>query len=175
MLKDSSRRYGSVTRGFHWLVALLIVLQLTSVYANMLWDGNAFSQAIITWHTSIGVSLLALMALRTLWALSQLQRRPVHDGRLQRLAVGGHVVMYLLLILMPLSGVLMTWGMGYGIHAFGQVVLAGADVAWATAIGQFHGTIAWVLTALIVGHVAMALHHHFARRDDTLRRMIGRS
>ncbi|WP_157958871.1 MULTISPECIES: cytochrome b [Salinicola] len=174
MLQDSPQVYGSATRFLHWVVAALVIVQLSSVFLHEVWDGNAFSQMILPWHTSIGVSVLALMAIRTLWALSQLGHRPVHDGSLQRMAVWAHVLMYALLIMMPLSGVLMTWGSGYGVHAFGSVLIPGADVPWAAALGMVHEPIAWLITLMILGHVAMAMHHHFGRRDDTLKRMVGR-
>ena len=34
-----------------------------------------------------------------------------------------------------------------------------------------HGTLAWVLLALVTGHVAMAIWHQAVLRDDTLRKM----
>lgn len=173
MFRDSPRAYGRLTRLLHWVVAVLIVTQLSSVYANSVWKDNAFSQAIFPWHTTIGVGVVGLMVMRTLWALSQRRRRPVHEGSLQRAAVVGHVFLYALLILMPLSGALMTWGMGYGIYVFGISWFEGADVPWAASLGKFHGTIAWLLSFMIVGHVGMAMYHHFGRRDDTLRRMVG--
>ncbi|NRB57217.1 MAG: cytochrome b [Salinicola sp.] len=173
MLKDSPRAYGRLTRTLHWLVAVLVVTQLSSVFVNAVWKDNAFSQAIFPWHTTIGGGVLILMTARTLWALSQRRQRPRHAGRLQRLAIGGHIVMYALLILMPLSGALMTWGMGYGVHVFGKAWFEGADAPWAASFGGLHGTFAWLLTLMIVGHVCMALYHHFRLRDGTLRRMLG--
>lgn len=174
MLKDSPRTYGRITRGFHWLIAVLVVVQISSVFLNFLWKDNAFSQAVFPWHTTIGVSVLIGMLLRTLWALSQHRNRPIHEGKLQHLAVYGHILMYLLLILMPLSGALLTWGMGYGVYVFGSAWFEGADAPWAAGFGKLHGTFAWLLSAMIVGHVGMAMYHHFGRRDGTLRRMVGR-
>lgn len=39
-------------------------------------------------------------------------------------------------------------------------------------IGQLHSSLAWMLTVLIVGHIGMALIHHFVKRDDSLKRML---
>lgn len=50
-----------------------------------------------------------------------------------------------------------------------------APVEWMAAPANLlHGWLAWLLGALIAGHVAMALLHNLAFRDDTLRRMLGR-
>lgn len=176
MFKDSPRVYGVVTRTLHWLIAVLLLIQLIGMFSTtLLGQGNAIYSLLAPWHKTLGVTLLLLIVVRVLWALTQIRRRPNHEGAQGRLAVAGHVAMYVLLVLMPLSGVLMSWGGGYGVKAFGAMLLPqGADVAWASAFHAWHGPIAWGLSALIVGHVAMALHHHFGRRDGTLRRMVGR-
>jgi len=36
----------------------------------------------------------------------------------------------------------------------------------------FHSPLAWALAVLTVGHIVIALFHHFIRRDDTLRRTL---
>ncbi len=39
------------------------------------------------------------------------------------------------------------------------------------AIGSLHSPIAWSLLILVVGHVGMALVHHFIKKDGVLQRM----
>lgn len=174
MLSDSPDRYGTVTRFLHWLIAVLVILQLTSSLLNILWQGNLYSRAIVQWHTTIGVGLLALMAVRTLWAISQLRHRPQHRGALQKAAIWGHTLMYLVLLLMPLSGMALTWGLGYGVFVFGTAYWAGADAPWAATFGRIHAPLSWFLSALVTGHIGMAGYHRWIRRDDTLGRMAGR-
>ncbi|WP_280539989.1 cytochrome b/b6 domain-containing protein [Chromohalobacter sp. 11-W] len=174
MLGDSPSHYGSITRCLHWLIAILVILQLTSSFFNILWQGNAYSQLIVQWHTTIGVGILALMAIRTLWAISQLRNRPEHRGALQKAAIWGHALMYLVLLLMPLSGMAFTWGLGYGVYIFDTAYWIDADVPWAAAVGQLHAPLSWLLSALVTGHIVMAGYHRLIRRDDTLQRMLGR-
>ncbi|MCK0764331.1 cytochrome b [Chromohalobacter beijerinckii] len=174
MLRDSPGHYGSITRCLHWLIAILVILQLTSSFLNILWEGNVYSQAVVQWHTTIGVGILALMAIRTLWAISQLRHRPEHRGALQKAAIWGHALMYLVLLLMPLSGMAFTWGLGYGVYVFGTAYWTDADVPWAAAFGQLHAPLSWLLSALVTGHIVMAGYHRLIRRDDTLHRMLGR-
>ncbi|MEP3561546.1 MAG: cytochrome b/b6 domain-containing protein [Marinobacter sp.] len=77
------------------------------------------------------------------------------------------------MLLMPLSGMTVMLGGGHGINAFGlQLVPEGEEIAWASALGSVHSPLAWVLTVLIIGHIGMALIHHFIKRDDTLNRML---
>ena len=64
-------------------------------------------------------------------------------------------------------------GGGYGLTAFGFDIFAeGEKVAWAATLGQLHAPLAWMLTALIIVHTAMALYHHYIKKDNTLKRML---
>ena len=53
-----------------------------------------------------------------------------------------------------------------------EVVGFSADCAYLMPTGDVHGLAMWVLLGLVGLHTAAALHHHFVRRDDVLRRML---
>lgn len=64
-------------------------------------------------------------------------------------------------------------GGSYGVSAFGIEIFAQRqEIAWAKTLGELHSPLAWILTVLIIGHIGLALVHHFVRRDHTLRRML---
>jgi cytochrome b561 len=46
------------------------------------------------------------------------------------------------------------------------------DKALADALKPWHATLAYALAALVVGHVAAALKHHFIDHDGLLLRMV---
>lgn len=74
---------------------------------------------------------------------------------------------------MPIAGMMAMVGGGYGVNAFGvQIIARGEEVGWAASVGSLHSPLAWVLTVLIIGHIGMALIHHFVMRDDSLKRML---
>lgn len=75
---------------------------------------------------------------------------------------------------MPLSGIAVLVGNGYGLTVFGLDLLAGGgEVPWLAALGgAVHSPLAWLLVLMVLGHAGMALVHHFIRKDGVLRRML---
>jgi cytochrome b561 len=66
-------------------------------------------------------------------------------------------------------------GKGYGMKVFGLQLIAktGLKTEWMISLGNLHSPLAWLLLALVVGHIGAALFHHFIKKDDTLKRMVG--
>lgn len=169
---DSPDGYGIVSRFFHWLMALLIGWQLLK-FGDRIAEGEHWvGQTLVPFHVSIGVLLLVLAIARLGWAFSQSHQRPVHDPATAFFVRAGHGLLYAGMILMPLTGIMVMLGGGYGVTAFGvELIPEAEEVAWAEALGGLHSPLAWLFTALILGHVFMALFHHFVKQDDTLVRM----
>lgn len=169
---DSPDGYGIVSRFFHWLMTLLIGWQLLK-FGDRIAEGEHWvGQTLVPFHVSIGVLLLVLAIARLGWAFSQSHQRPVHDPATAFFVRAGHGLLYAGMILMPLTGIMVMLGGGYGVTAFGvELIPEAEEVAWAEALGGLHSPLAWLFAALILGHVFMALFHHFIRRDDTLVRM----
>ncbi|MFP4251409.1 MAG: cytochrome b [Guyparkeria sp.] len=173
MLNDSPERYGSVSKAFHWVIAVLTGWQLLKFF-DRIDDGEHWvGETLVSWHVSIGTLLLVLIVLSLLWAIGQRRHRPAQDPRTVKLVKAGHGLLYLGMLLMPITGIFVMLGGGHGLTAFGFELLAeGDEVAWAKAVGSLHSPLAWILTALIAGHIAIAFYHHFIRRDDVLKRML---
>ncbi len=92
----------------------------------------------------------------------------------RQIAAANHVGLYMLLLVVPMLGWL---GVSRfpALQVFGLVslpALAAPDHAASEAAFTLHRLSAFLLVALIALHVAAALHHHFIRRDDVLRRML---
>lgn len=174
MINDSATRYGALSRFFHWLMALLIIQQFFKLGDRINdgehWLGDTFGP----WHLSIGATVFVLVILRVLWALRQRTNRPTHQGAFAWAVGAGHGLLYLCMLLMPVTGVLYMLGNGYGLKVFGTQLVArsGEETQWMLNIGELHSPIAWLLLVLLVGHIGIALLHHFIKRDDTLRRML---
>ncbi|MHA8045528.1 cytochrome b/b6 domain-containing protein [Roseomonas mucosa] len=80
-------------------------------------------------------------------------------------------MLYLLMILVPGLALLRQYGSGEPFTPYGIPVMSGFEgkIAWMTAPGDLlHSFLGWVLLALILGHVAMALVHRYAWHDDVL-------
>ena len=173
MMNDTPDRYGVLTRLIHWTMAALIVLQFLKLgdYIN---DGEHWvGQTIVPLHGSLGILLFVLIVVRLAWAVSQRGQRPDYDARLRLLVKAGHGLLYLCMILMPLSGMARGLGAGRGIKMFGSQLIEGSGekTEWLLAFSQIHAPLSWLFVALASGHVLAALYHHFVLKDQTLRRM----
>lgn len=173
MKNDSKKRYGNISKTFHWLMAALIGWQLFK-FGDRIADGEHWiGETLVPWHISIGTVLMILIVMRLVWALTQRTNRPENDPATAKLVKAGHGLLYLGMLLMPVSGIMVMLGGGYGLSAFGVEIFAkGEEVVWAATLGGAHSPLAWGLTALIIGHISMAFKHHFINRDDTLKRML---
>ena len=181
----SARRYSAVAILLHWASALgvlvLIGLGLTMTHAAL---APLRQFQFYQWHKSIGITVLALTALRVLWRLTH--RPPPHPAGMparERMAAStAHGLLYLLLVGLPLTG----WAavslspfniptVLYGLVPWPHLPLAVFVPNPAVAEGVLkllHAYGAWLLTALLILHVAAALRHHFIIHDDVLRRML---
>jgi len=177
MLHDTSDRYGLVSRVLHWGMTLLFVWHFFGVACRVLLGRDAsLASFMFSTHRPMGTLLFILIVLRLLWVLVERRHRPAYaDDTLGRLARIGHIAMYVLMLLVPALGLLRQYGSGRGFAPWGVPLMenTGIRVDWMMApANAVHGTLGWLLLLLILGHVVMALIHHFKLKDATLRRMV---
>jgi cytochrome b561 len=90
-------------------------------------------------------------------------------------ARGTHAAIYVLLLVLPVSGWIMSSASGVPVVYFGVWQLpdlVAKDKALADALKLVHYGLNKTLLMLVVLHVAAALKHHFVDRDSVLRRML---
>lgn len=176
MSRDTREKYGTVSRLLHWGMAILVLWQAMKLFDRINDGEHWVGRTLVPWHVSIGTALLVLILLRIVWALRNRRHRPPAPlpPLLGFLAKAGHVALYAALVLMPLTGIAILVGNGYGLRAFGvQLISRGGEIPWLAQIGgALHSPVAWLLVAMIIAHVVMALWHGFIRRDGVLRRML---
>ena len=169
-------RYSKVAILLHWAIALLIILNWPLGYFR-----GAFPRdwQIITLHKSIGFTVLALTLVRIGWRLAH--RPPAFDPVLKRwetgLAHAVHMLFYLLLLALPISG----WVMGsagtrggttsyFWLFPIGPLPIAQSEELH-DSMEALHGLMGWAMLALVILHVAGALKHHLEGHRHLLRRM----
>lgn len=174
-LMDDGLKYGTVTRVLHWGIAGLLFWQLGTVLAGELLGETPFLEALGSQHKPIGLVLFILAVIRAVWGLINLGKRPkLHEGIIGKVALLGHLALYALLLFVPAVALIRQYGSGRPFEAFGITVMQGGHdkIEWMTKLGgDLHGELAWVLLAVIVLHIAMALVHQFVWKDGTLKRM----
>jgi cytochrome b561 len=169
--------YNRVMRAMHWATTVLL---LASFLAAWMID-NAANHAEAAWlvmvHRSFGVAILLLTTARLAYRQrSHIPSLPADMPTTQRLATRINVaILYTLLLAQPLLGMAASMAHGDHIVLFGNLTLPLAlpvDKVLARQIFQVHSWTAKALLTLIGLHVAMALHHHFIRKDAVLARML---
>src|SRR5690625_7793696 len=117
-----------------------------------------------------------LAVLRSVWAVMKRHERPdvVDPGVAGKLAKAGHGLLYLAMLLMPVTGISILIGGGYGLTAFGVELIAGGDeIPWLSSFGgTLHSPVARLVLVMIIGHAGLAFVHHFAKKDGVLQRML---
>jgi len=180
MLRNTTDTYGIVAVTLHWLVAAavagLFVLGLWMVDLTYYDSWYRRAPAI---HKGIGVLLFLIVALRLGWRSMGIRPAPLAGhSRLEREAAATiHMLLYVLLFAVMLSGYLISTADGRSIDVFGlfqvPATLTGlpeqADLA-----GDIHLVLAITLVSLAATHALAALKHHIVDRDRTLLRMLGR-
>lgn len=177
MLRSDRDHWGSVAKAFHWTIVLLILAQ--GVLGLTMVDLPKRPATIVYYdvHKSIGLTVLALVALRLAWrAFDARPLAPAGMAPRQVLAArAGHALLYLLLFAMPLSGwwvdsvsglrPLYFWGWFQVPH------FAAPDKATQAIAEEVHEWLFWMLVAVAAGHALIALLHQFVSRDNVLGRM----
>ena len=175
MKPDTPARYGTLSRLLHWGMALLVVWQALKIFDRIGEGEHWVGQTLVPWHVSVGVLVLLLALPRIAWAIRNRENRPpAPPAALGFLARAGHIALYAALLLMPLTGIAIMLGNGYGLSAFGlELVPAGDGIPWLADLGgALHSPLAWLLIAMVIGHAGMALVHQFVWKDGLLRRML---
>jgi cytochrome b561 len=176
-LSNTEHRYGAVAKFLHWAIVILIIAQYVIIEsAEDLPDGLEKLQ-VISNHKSLGMLVFLLALARIGWRIVNRGKPvPVPMPDWQRIAAAaGHGVLYLLILAMPLSGWAMSSSANYPVTLFGWFqfpALVAPDPELHEALEEVHEVLFNVIVALAIAHAAAALYHHFALKDDTLRRML---
>lgn len=124
-------------------------------------------------HMSMGIIILVLTLIRL--AVRFKTAKPVEadigNALLNKLGVMAHYVLYVLVILMAISGIGISMLTGLA-----DIVFNGSDAALPASFDDLlpraaHGVLGIILLLTIVAHVLAALYHQFVRKDGLLGRM----
>lgn len=168
-------RYSRPALFFHWVLAVLVPFQIGLGWYMLSIEGSPGSAAYFALHVSLGLTATVLIALRLLWRLRNRPHPLPHDIPAWQAKTAGltHVLMYVLLLAMPVTGYLGAAVSGDALAYFGLPL-----PAWATTndvlkeqLFTLHGFIAWALVVLVVLHVGGAFKHLLIDKDGVFGRM----
>ena len=177
-LKNTKKHYGSVAKWLHWSIFLAIVGLLLSGHFMGDIPNPAWRTVGYIAHKSFGVSVFILTAFRVAWAFNNTHPDlPANTQKFERIiARATQGLLYLALLVIPLSGWLMTAYKGHKISFFGLFYFPTLPVEINRPTGHFwyevHELAAWTLLVLVCCHALAALKHHFIDKDNVLKTML---
>jgi len=157
----------------------MVIALLTVGFIMTDMDKGATRDSIIGLHKASGFVLLLLALFRWYWTLSGQNPKPI-DGMTKGEIGISHATKWtllLLLLVMPISGMMMSMYFGYGIDLYGLIEIPSIlakDEDMGEVFEEVHEVLAYLLIALFSLHALAALKHHFISKDNTLNRMLGK-
>lgn len=194
---SKTTRYTNMAIFLHWLIGLSIIFMFLLGWfmeglpkeAPKSATYDLFNLGLYTWeltsetsprsfyfnlHKSIGLTLFALILFRVFWRFTHKPPAllPTMKSWEKKLAAGAHHGLYLLMILTPLAGIIMSVASKYGIKWFGIEVIPGLDFPSIRELFiEFHEIFGLLIVFILIFHIAGALKHTIVDKDGTLRRM----
>lgn len=169
--------YSSISKWLHWIIGLTVIFMLSvSFFLDDLpkpFKGTAFML-----HKSVGITILFLMILRIIWI--HVSGRPDLPSSVKPWEqIASRFIQYsfyLLLIIMPLSGWILSVAaeripVYFGFYKM-PLPWISPDKSLAEFMAESHEIIAWILILFITLHVLGALKHHFIDKDKVLKQML---
>ena len=172
-----THHYSRTAKGLHWLIALLMLGLLGLGFYMHDLPLSPQKLQLYAWHKWAGVTVFLLVIVRLAWCVTH-QPPPLPAGmpRWQQWAAHTtHVLLYLLMLAIPLSGWLMSSAKGFQTVWFGVLPLPdllAKDKVLGDLLATLHMSLNLLLVALLVAHVGASLKHHFINKDDVFLRML---
>jgi cytochrome b561 len=167
-------RYDRRTIALHWLTAVLVVaLWIVGQTIDAFPKGTPRVLARSV-HITTGVLLALVLTHRIWWRLSGGTRLPpAGTGRLDAIASLTHRLLYVLLVATVVLGIANAWVRGDNLFTLFTIpAFDPGNRALREQVEELHELAANTVLAVALLHAAAGLLHHYAWRDDVLRRML---
>ena len=175
-IKTNENKYGVVRKTNHWVVAIMFIALLSvGVYMTNI-PVSDLKWELYGMHKSFGVLITLFIAFRLIWLKFDNRMDNSKLTKLERVGSASiHGLLYLLMLIMPISGMLMSMAHGYQVKVFNLFalpMLVNKNEQLANFMGSAHFYAGYFAIGLVVVHVLASLFHHFVKKDGILRRMI---
>jgi cytochrome b561 len=174
---DQSSRYPRSVVLLHWLIAVLIAFMIgLGYYMLTIPKGTPARGIALNLHKSLGLLTLALIVIRL--ARRATIKAPPLPGtvpRWQRLAAtASHHLLYLCMLVQPVTGYLASSFGKYGVKFFGLPLpnWGWDDPGLRQLFVTAHETVVILFIALIVVHGLAAMKHLLVERNGVFQRML---
>jgi cytochrome b561 len=173
---ETHSRYTNTAVVLHWLLVAALLAQIAfGWFLNDVPRGTPARTIYVNLHKSTGMIIGLIILVRLYWrATHPAPALPSSMPAWERHAAKwSHVLLYVCMIVMPVSGYVGSNFSKYGVNFFNSIKLPPwgvDDAAIYGALNTTHVVTSYVFVTLISLHVLAALRHAF-RRDGVFRRM----
>ncbi|WP_022982306.1 cytochrome b [Ideonella sp. B508-1] len=181
-LASSNAHYDPLSRVFHWLTAIAVVVAFTlgpEHLGSLIRSGvDPATRWDIVWHESLGLLVFVLTLLRLVWvavrpAAPRFDMSP-WQHRAARLV---QAALWLLMLLLPITAVLALGSKGHPLTLLGGVrldpsAIVNGSLATEVRWGKLHGLLGDAILWLAGAHAAAAIFHHVVLKDGVLKSML---
>ena len=173
-------RHSNFAATMHWLIVALLVTQvvLGFAFAEFLPRGTPQRMEVLTWHKTLGATILVLTLVRLGYRLKNPPPPYPDDMPAWRRHAGvwTHRLLYFLMIALPLTGLIAVSGRAKGwftplVGGLPLPVVPAIDEATGEMSGEVHEFLVWSTIALLVLHIGAGLYEAFVARDGVGYRM----
>jgi cytochrome b561 len=176
-----ARRYNVVAAGLHWLIAILLIVQIYVGWTFGDMEKGAARDLWFDWHKTLGFVILILSLVRLGWRIANPPPGlPAGTPRWERVAAGlSHFAFYVILIGLPLTGwaavstgrAALTAEMTSLIGGLSWPLIPGLPSTLHEPMEGVHELLVKVTYVLVVLHVSAALKHQFFDKGPMAGRM----
>ncbi|MFS8974906.1 cytochrome b [Cupriavidus necator] len=170
--------YGATAIALHWVVALAIFAAFgLGLYMTGIPGLTPTKLKLYSWHKWLGVTIFAVAVLRVLWRATHPAPAvaPGTPAWQAKAATGAHHLLYLLILVVPVTGYLYSSAAGVPVVYLGlwkMPVLLEKNDELKEVLKFAHVWLNYLMAAVVFVHAAAAVKHQFIDRDGTLGRML---
>lgn len=180
-------KYTKIAMLLHWLIALLIAVNMALAFSTELFADHWVRGAIDT-HKSIGITVLGLVLLRIFWRMGHPPPALPYSFAPweRRMAAAGHIGLYVLMLAIPITGWMhdsawkkaaeypmqLFYTVPWPRIGFIQQMEPDFKLYLHGLFGTIHQSLGWVLLALFVAHIAAVIKHHVKDKEPIVQRML---
>lgn len=172
-------KYTLSSRIIHWIMAVIIIsLIAVGIYMTEFLNSDSENRSLIYGlHKSFGVVILMLFIARIINRfINKPPALPDNFSKNEKIGANiGHIVLYILMLLVPLSGYLMSNSYGYPVKLFGLELpfLVTTNYDLGKVFSALHFYFGYAILAVIVIHITAVIKHRYFEKDkDVLNRML---
>ena len=165
MSQEPPKKYSPLWISLHWAIALLLFVEFLLGLSTRFVTPD-YWMPLVSWHMPLGILILLLLIIRIIVRNRTPHPEPATVGNmiLDKIGVITHYLLYVLAVILPISGMLLS--INYGISPIQSDFIS--NLRW---VPSLHRLIAPAFGLLILLHIGAALYHQVIRKDQLLSRM----